>query len=72
MTEEVKSSIINSYKNKRQGETDVSADNNSCATDTHEDNKKRGILLRKTDLQNAVSFILLTVYPVLRMKKQII
>lgn len=39
---------------------------------THEDNKKRGILLRKTDLQNAVSFILLTVYPVLRMKKQII
>lgn len=72
LTEEVKSSIINSYKNKRQGENRCLGDNNSCATDTHEDNKKRGILLRKTDLQNAVSFILLTVYPVLRMKKQII
>lgn len=72
LTEEVKSSIINSYKINGKEKTDVSADNNSCATDTHEDNKKRGILLRKTDLQNAVSFILLTVYPVLRMKKQII
>lgn len=72
MTEEVKSSIINSYKNKRQGKKDVSAGNNSCAIDTHKDNKKRGILLRKTDLQNAVSFMLLTVHPVLRMKKQII
>ena len=34
--------------------------------------RQRGILLRKTDLQNAVSFMLLTVHPVLRMKKQII
>ena len=72
MTEEVKSSIRNSYKINGKEKTDVSADNNSCATDTNEYNKKRGILLRKTDLQNAVSFILLTVYPVLRMKKQII
>lgn len=71
MTEEVKSSIINSYKINGKEKTDVSADNNSCATDTHEDNKKRGILLRKTDLQNAVSFILLTVYPVLRMKNRL-
>ena len=36
--------------------------------DTHKDNKKRGILLRKTDLQKAVSFMLLTVHPVLRIK----
>lgn len=68
MTEEVKSSIINSYKNNGKEKTDVSADNNSCAIDTHKDNKKRGILLRKTDLQKAVSFMLLTVHPVLRIK----
>lgn len=70
MTEEVKSSIINLYKINGKEKTDVSADNNSCAIDTHEDNKITRHIIEKTDLQKAVSFMLLTVHPVLRKKNR--
>lgn len=47
MTEEVKSSIINLYKINGKEKTDVSADNSSCAIDTHKDNKITRHLIEK-------------------------
>lgn len=72
LTEEVKSSIINSYKINGKEKTDVSADNNSCAIDTHKDNKITRHLIEKNGFAKCGIIYVADGSPRIAYEKQII